>query len=646
MKKIAITTALLLAVIFSVDKATLQASENFTADASHSVNEGSDRLTRDEIIDLYNVEFDANDQLAVYTSSIDYTTPGTYQIQFDDYTNDGIVTHYRDLVVTDVLPRIELQSNNVSTIGSKSPESYDLVTMFGASATEIEQGDLTTQITIDDSKVVYNQVGHNEVTFSAMDDEGNTVTETADLYFRQLAPEVTTESEEESIIGTELTDEQLIELFEVDVIAADGSVDVNVDDSQVNYNQVGQYPVYFTATDIYGIESETVGATLDIIEEEIELTLTADATHTVKEGSERLTRDQLIDLYNVEYDSDNTLAVYQSAIDYNTPGTYDVKFEVTDTKGNSTVVITEMVVSDVKPTLTIAHTHVQALVNDPIDLVETFGVAATEIEAGDINDMIIVDDSEVDYMHVGNYPVYFSVNDDEGNTVTTQGDLYLRSDAPTITGEPSQSVPEGSNLTDAELIELFNVTAEDADGIDYIKVDTSKIDFNTPGKYSIIFTAYDIYGMNSVEYYAIIEVTDVLPTIETNSDEVNIVLGSGQTINDVLNIDATELVDNDLTSEVIIDDSQVNYDQEGSYEVVLTVSDNDGNTTSKTVTVNIVSDSTASENTCVNNAGHTNNSHNCDDDSTCNNNGNSCTNGNNGNKGNNGKNDSDKAKSN
>ncbi|WOO88488.1 hypothetical protein R2F61_06035 [Mollicutes bacterium LVI A0078] len=644
MKKMKLVLSLTLVFALNVTSISFNADETFIADATHTVIEGSDSLSSADIMSLYHVSYNVEDTLTIDTSAIDYAIPGTYQIKFEDTNTQGNTeTYYSDLVVLDRLPSIDLEHQNVQAVGNKTEDSYDYATLFGMRASEIKTGDLTSEVIIDSSEVVYDQVGHNTVYFTVSDDDGNTVTETGDLYFRELAPEIEVAPEAESVIGDELTNEELISLFEVAVISEVGVEEVLVDDSAVDYDTVGQYPVYFTAIDEHGNESETESGLLDIVSDEVELTLSADATHTVNEGSDRLTRDEIIDLYNVEYDTANTLSVITSAVDYEIPGTYQIHFDLTDDLGNSKSMTSDLVVADVKPTLSLSAPHVQALVNDPIDLLDAFGVVATEIQTGDLNQSVTVDDSEVDYMHVGHYPVYFSVSDDEQNVITAEGDLYLRSDAPTLTVDAEHSVEEQTVLTDEQLITLFNVTAEDTNGIDHIVVDTSAVDFNTPGRYSIIFTAFDIYGMESREYYAIIEITDLLPTLETDSDEINIVLGSGMTIEDVINIDASEITDNDLTNDVIIDDSQVDYDHEGSYQVYLTVSDDEGNVVNKTVTVNIVEESTVEGNTCLNNGGHPNNSSNCDDeDTTCNNNGNACTNGNNGLNGNNGSNGNNK----
>ncbi len=646
MKKIRLHAALLFAVSLSVTGVTFSASENFSADANHNVREGSDPLTASEIIDLYNVEYNQEDSLVVHTSDVDYDTPGTYQIAFDDTNAENTTTtYYRDLTVTDCAPSIDLENENVQTLGNKSPDSYDLKALFGPRASELATGDLTDQIVIDDSEVVYNQIGHNNVYFTVSDDEGNTVTEVGDLYFRELAPEITASEEADSFVNTELTEDELIELFNVEVVVADGSYEITVNDRDVNYNKIGSYPVKFYVEDIYGNRSETITSTLNIIEEN-KIPLTADASHSVVEGTTPLTASELIETYHVEYNTDNTLIVHTIDVDYNTPGSYPVSFEEKDSNGNSETIYSEMVVTDVLPTISFVEPHVQALVNDPIDLIDAFGVVATEQQTGDLNEFITVDDSEVDYMHVGHYPVYFTVSDEEGNTASEEGDLYLRSSAPTLTADSEHSVNENSVWTNVQLLSLYNVSATDKDGIDYIDVDTSRVDFTTPGRYTITFTAYDIYGMNSFEYYSIIEVKDLLPEILTDNSEITIESGSDYDLAQLIGIHASEIISDDLDSQVVIDDSQVNYDQAGSYTVTLTVSDDEGNMAQAIVTVTIVE---AESDECLNNGGHTNNSINCrDEDATCNNNGsNDCLNENNGTNGNsNGNSDKNNGKGN
>lgn len=205
--------------------------------------------------------------------------------------------------------------------------------------------------------------------------------------------------------------------------------------------------------------------------------------------------------------------------------------------------------------------------------------------------------------------------------------LTLNAEELNLTALDSARIREEVELNDNLVKSIYNVQA-DADGIDYIDADTSRVDFTTPGRYTITFTAYDVYGMNSEEYYSIIEVTDVLPTIDTDIDQVEVEAGTEIDIEDIFGVH----VGGDYT-EVTIDDSNVDYGVEGNYEVIITAVDDEDNVVTKTVIITVTI--TQSEG-CLNNGGHTNNSHNCqDEDAICNNNGsNDCLNENNGTNGN------------
>lgn len=628
--------------VVNLSASELSEQEELNLTALDSANIREETTVSAEFFEkVYHVTTDPGATLTTDYSDVDSTVPGTYQIVFTETMEDGrSMSVTSECVITDVLPDIKFKQQNVQAVGNKNPNSYDLESLFGATATELTDGDLTTQMTIDASQVVYDQVGHNSVYFTVSDNEGNQVTEVGDLYFRSLAPTVTGRESQSSTIGQELTDQQLIDLFEIEVTAADGDVVIAVDDSQVDYQQLGTYQLSFTASDSYSVDSEPFYGSLSIVPEEQELELIAKPTASAREGYE-LSDEDLIARFEVQNDADTVLTVDQSAVDYNRPADYPVTFTETTASGQTMAVTSTLTIYDVLPGFDFEHQYIQAEVNTEIDLITAFGVRASENVTGDLNEQIIVDDSQVDYLHIGHYPVYFTVSDDEGNTVTEAGDLYLRSDAPTITGGVSATVSEGSSLSNDQLVELFGITATDKDGIDYINADTSRIDFSTPGRYSIIFTAYDIYGMNSYEYNGIIEITDVLPTISTDSDEITIEIGSQVDLATAFNITATEVTDGDLTAQVIIDDSQVDYNSVGSYQVQLSVTDNEGNTVTKTVTVTVIDSSTDLGNSCLNNGGHVNNSSNCDQDSTCNNNGNNCDKPNNGNNGNAHKNEDD-----
>ncbi len=148
----------------------------------------------------------------------------------------------------------------------------------------------------------------------------------------------------------------------------------------------------------------------------------------------------------------------------------------------------------------------------------------------------------------------------------------------TLTGTDSASTTEETTLTDEALISLFDVVSSNDLAI---TVDDSAVDYSTPGSYDVVFTDTD-----GNKFTGTLTVTDVLPTLTIDNDTVT--LPTGSTLDDVLSnlvYSATEITDGDLTGNITVDDSAVDYSTPGSYDVVFTVVDAEGNEVSKTVTV-------------------------------------------------------------
>ncbi len=153
----------------------------------------------------------------------------------------------------------------------------------------------------------------------------------------------------------------------------------------------------------------------------------------------------------------------------------------------------------------------------------------------------------------------------------------------TLLGDDAASTNEETVLSDEDLITLFGVY----NSVDEtVTVDQSGVDYSTPGDYDVIFT-----DESDNEFIGALTVTDVLPTIDVNEAEVTIEIGSS--LDDILAsivYSATEITEGDLTDSVVIDDSAVDYNTAGTYELVLTVTDEEGNVVTKTISVIVEDD--------------------------------------------------------
>ncbi len=318
--------------------------------------------------------------------------------------------------------------------------------------------------------------------------------------------------------------------------------------------------------------------------------LSGNSNAQIDEGTS-LTDTQLISLFEVNNSNGEKITVDQSLADYTIPGEYTITFS--DESHNEFV--GQLTVVDLLPKISAEKDSQNITLGDTNnDFVSLYGLSATEIEEGDLTDSIHIDSSNVDYESSGEYSINASVQDDEGNTDSIDLKLIINgNNRPVLTGKTKKRTTEESYLTDNELIKLFEVEATDTeDGIiasKNISVDQSLVDYSTPGEYKINFEVSDSSG-NISNFTSELVITDKLPIIELITTEITLDIHSNlDNLMEKLDFTATEIVEGDLTSAVVIDDTLVDYDQIGNYPITLSVTDNEDNYTEATVDIIISS---------------------------------------------------------
>ena len=129
------------------------------------------------------------ESIKVTSNNVKTDTPGTYQVTYQ-VTDKGNVSTYKTITVTiikDEEPVINA-SNKVIFIGDEFDPKE------GVTATDKEDGPIT-DITVDDSKVNYEEVGEYEITYTVKDSFGHVVTKTITLTIDSEDEEEQTESE-------------------------------------------------------------------------------------------------------------------------------------------------------------------------------------------------------------------------------------------------------------------------------------------------------------------------------------------------------------------------------------------------------------------------------------------------------------------
>ncbi len=170
----------------------------------------------------------------------------------------------------------------------------------------------------------------------------------------------------------------------------------------------------------------------------------------------------------------------------------------------------------------------------------------------------------------------------EADTVTPE----IEKEAPYISGVDTVTIAEETMISDAVLNQLFEIETNQGSGRE-LSVDYD-IDTSIPGEYIVTYRLEDtLTSAEPAVFQPKLIVEDKLPVI-TGKDKV--VIDRTETIDDLMtefNISATEINAGDLTAVVTISEN-IEYGVIGNYPVNFAVSDNEGNTTQFTATVEIV----------------------------------------------------------
>ena len=150
-----------------------------------------------------------------------------------------------------------------------------------------------------------------------------------------------------------------------------------------------------------------------------------------------------------DYDGDITdqIAADDSEVKYGTPGTYQVRYSVTDAAGNTGEAAASVMIQDqTAPELQLAKTEFRMQVGD--DKPDYLSYASSrDANDGDLTALIKVDDSGVDYGSAGSYTIRFSVADAAGNEASKDASLVIekKPEPEPVVREPLEEEDSGYN---------------------------------------------------------------------------------------------------------------------------------------------------------------------------------------------------------
>lgn len=457
------------------------------------------------------------------------TTQATVTHQDLGFTDEDY-TNYSNDVTLSVL------ANNAPTITAtdhtlKKGAKFD--PMSGVSATDPEDGNLSSDIKITANDVDTTKEGTYHVTYSVTDSDGNTTT-------KQVTVTVTS-NDAPTITATDKTLKRgdtfdaLAEVSAADKEDGDLTSDIQVIANDVNPDQEGTYSVTYSVTDS---DNNTTTKQINVTVTSNELPVITATDHTIKKGSNF---DPMSEVSATDKeDGDLTAAIKITANNVNTnqEGIYQITYSVTDSDDNTTTKdVTVIVTSNEKPAIQAEDQTIKKGTKfDPIA-----DVTATDQEDGDLTKTIEVIRNTVDTTKEGTYQVSYEVIDSDGNiaykTITV---TVTSNEKPTITAE-DQVITVGDNFDPQQL--ATSTDKEDGDLTKQIEVISNTVDTSQPGTYKVVYRVTDSDN-NTVEKTITVIVlpkaTEITPPPAT--PEITPVVAPVEHITSIITPDTTPIV--------------------------------------------------------------------------------------------------------
>ena len=308
------------------------------------------------------------------------------------------------------------------------------------------------------------------------------------------------------------------------------------------------------------------------------------------------TFDPLADVTATDAEDGNLttkIIVEKNDVKTDVAGKYEVTYKVTDNQGatrRKTIIVTVNPKMEVLNEAPVIHaTDKTITVGDTFDPMAD--VTATDAEDGNITAKVELEKNDVDTTKPGKYEVTYVVTDSHGATrrktiiVTVNPKMEPMNAAPVIKAEDKTLTVgdtfdpmDGVTATDAE---DGNLTAK-------IEVKKNEVDTTKPGKYEVTYKVTDSKGASYTKSITVtvnpkMEVLNAIPTIKAEDKTLTV----GDTFDPKADVTASDEEDGDLTDKIEILKNEVDTTKAGKYEVTYKVTDNQGATRTKTITVTV-----------------------------------------------------------
>jgi PKD repeat protein len=551
-----------------------------------------------------------------------YTDNGVYTVTLTVTDDDGAsASNTLQVTVGNIAPAVAAgddqsvnEGDTVSFTGSftdaGSADTHTIAWDFG-------DGSTTTGTLTPDH--IYNDNGVYTVTLTVTDDDGGQTSDTLQATVGNLAPAVAAgddQSVDEGVtvsFAGSFTDAASSDTHTIAWDYGDGGTTTGSLTPDHVYTDNGVYTVTLTITDDDGGESSD---TLQITVGNVAPVVSAGDHQSVDEGDTvsfagSFTDAGAVDTHTIYWDfgdGSTTTGTLTPDHIYSDNGVYTVTLTVADNDGGQTSDTLQVTVANVAPVIAVSEDQT----NNEGDTI-TFSGSFTDVGSSDTHTIAwdfgdgntATDTLTPDHIYTDNgiYTVTLTVTDDDGASASDTLQVTIFNVEPVVSAGDDQIVDEGQTVifagsfTDAGSADTHTILWDFGDGSTITGTLTPDHIYTDNGVYTVTLTVTDDDGGQTSDTLQV-TVGNVAPTIDTLSDNQTIYakgtasFAAGATdiagVNDPLTYTWNFGDGSIAVSGVDLTTTEHTYNAIGTYTVTLTVSDDDGGTTTQTRTVDVL----------------------------------------------------------
>ena len=541
---------------------------------------------------------DLTGKIEILKNTVNVEEAGTYEVTYQVTDSKG-ASSTKTIFVT-VNPKME-ELNEVPVIQAEDKtltvgEEFD--PLKDVTATDKEDGDLTGKIEILKNTVNMEEAGTYEVTYQVTDSKGASSTKTI---FVTVNPkmeelnEVPVIQAEDKILTVGEEFDPLKDVTATDKEDGDLTGKIEILKNTVNVEEAGTYEVTYQVTDSKGASStKTIFVTVNPKMEELNevpVIQAEDKTLTVGEEFEPLKDVTATD--KEDGDLTGKIEILKNTVNVEEAGTYEVTYQVTDSKGASS---TKTIFVTVNPKMEELNEVPVIQAEDKILTVgEEFDplkdVTATDKEDGDLTGKIEILKNTVNMEEAGTYEVTYQVTDSKGASSTKTIFVTVNPKMEELNEVPVIQAEDKTLTVGEEFDPLKDVTAtdkEDGDLTGKIEILKNTVNVEEAGTYEVTYQVTDSKGASSTKTIFVtvnpkMEELNEVPVIQAEDKTLTV----GEEFDPLKDVTATDKEDGDLTGKIEILKNTVNVEEAGTYEVTYQVTDSKGASSTKTIFVTV-----------------------------------------------------------